>query len=279
MILDHVFAKVRGERLAPYFKLISNCQVFEDVKIAAGFLIEYNPDHNLDEECWFKVENFSSREFFVGLLNTTFDSKDYANLEKSKFSKIDYIFETHGEDFYFQKITASYFLLRKTIVLGDVAEVEESVTRIVVNSLPDAIYFKKSDTLVFKNLATISSIFKGIDTLFKEATNDEVGNFLSEEFISLKNDYGVPLVSKPNRKRIGLALATLGQMAKQDRAAMLPYINEYCGEKLKFDQKNDTFEISTDDELKLLIYGIEQRFYTTLIGKERRIANSVQMIR
>jgi hypothetical protein len=269
---------VKGERASPYFKLISDCKVFDELKISAASLIEYQPDHNLDEDSWFKVEQLSTKEFFIDLLTSKFDSKDYANLDKKKFSKIDYIFETHGDDFYFQKISPSYFLHRKTIVLGDVAEVEESQTRIVINALPDAIYVKRSDTLIFKNLATISSIFKGIDTLFKEATNDEVEVFLSEKFICLKSDYGVELVSKPNRKRIGLALETLGQMAPQDRAAMLPYINEYCGDKLKFDKNSESFEISTDDELKLLVYGIEQRFYTTLIGKERRLANSVQAL-
>ena len=35
------------------------------------------------------------------------------------------------------------------------------------------------------------------------------------------------------------------------------------------------FAVNSEDELKLLLYGIEQRFYTTLVGGERRIANSV----
>ena len=35
------------------------------------------------------------------------------------------------------------------------------------------------------------------------------------------------------------------------------------------------FEISSEQNLKMLLYGIEQRFYTTLIGDEKRLANSV----
>ena len=39
------------------------------------------------------------------------------------------------------------------------------------------------------------------------------------------------------------------------------------------------FEISTDEDLKLLIFGIEQRFYTTRYGeKESRLANSIQAL-
>jgi len=41
------------------------------------------------------------------------------------------------------------------------------------------VYIKNQDTLMFKNLATISSIFKGIDELYKEATKEEVSEFSS----------------------------------------------------------------------------------------------------
>lgn len=36
-----------------------------------------------------------------------------------------------------------------------------------------------------------------------------------------------------------------------------------------------SFEVGSEDELKMLLYGIEQRFYTTVVGGEKRIANSV----
>jgi hypothetical protein len=38
------------------------------------------------------------------------------------------------------------------------------------------------------------------------------------------------------------------------------------------------FLSSSDDELKFLLYGIEQRFYTTMFGQEKRLANSIQTI-
>jgi hypothetical protein len=71
-------------------------------------------------------------------------------------------------------------------------------------------------------------------------------------------------------------MATLEKMSAQDRAGMLSYINAYCKEHLKLDEKTKKFQISKDGELKLLLYGIEQRFYTTPFGKEKRLANSVQ---
>ncbi|MGL5678783.1 MAG: ATP F0F1 synthase synthase [Plesiomonas shigelloides] len=274
--MDHILAHIKTRAKKRIFKLVSDQSLFDTITVDLTTCIPYNPDHNLDEDSWFKIEDFSQKEFCIDLLKKDYDSKDYYDLTKDNFAKISYLFAIQGNDFYFQKITPSLFVKRKTLVFGEAAKIEKSQTRLVINTLPDALYFKAADTLIFKNLATISSIFKGIDELYKEATKEEVEQFLDAQFIELGNDYNVDNVSKPNRKRIGLAMATLEAMSDDDKASMLDYIESYCGEKkLKFDKENQKFEISNDDELKLLLYGIEQRFYTTPFGKEKRLANSV----
>lgn len=279
MMMDHILAHIKTRARKRIFKLVSDQSLFDVITVDLNACVPYNPDHNLDEDSWFKIEGFSQKTFCTEILKQDFDSKGYDDLTKSNFSKIAYLFSVQDGDFYFQKITPSLFVKRKTLVFGEAAELEQSQTRLVINALPDAVYFKTEDILIFRNLATISSIFKGIDELYKEATNAEVEQFLDEQFIELSNDYNVDKVSKPNRKRIGLAMATLETMSADDKANILDYIDGYCGErKLKFDKKNQKFEISNDEELKLLLYGIEQRFYTTPFGHEKRIANSVQTI-
>jgi hypothetical protein len=273
--MDHILAHIKTRAKKRIFKLVSDQSLFDPVTVDLTACVPYNPDHNLDEDSWFKIEGFSNQAFCIDLLQKVYDSKDYDDLIKENFSKIAYLFAVQGEDFYFQKITPSLFVKRKTLVFGEAATLEQSQTRLVINALPDAVYFKGSDTLVLRNLATISSIFKGIDELYKEATKEEVEQFLDESFIEVSNDYGVEKVSTPNRKRIGLAMKTLEGMSVDDKTNMLEYIDGYCKQKLKFDQQNQKFEISTDEDLKLLVYGIEQRFYTTPFGKEKRCANSV----
>ncbi|MEP1216847.1 MAG: ATP F0F1 synthase synthase [Marinobacter sp.] len=274
--MDQVLARVKRKRNKKYFKLISDEALFDVVAIDANSCVAYEPDHNLDEDSWFKIESFSEQHFCIDLLKKQFDSKDFDDLTKDQFTEIAFIVSVQGNDFYFQKITPRLFIKRKTLVFGETAHLEESENRLIVNPVPDAIYLKDLDTLIFRNLATISSIFKGIDELYKEATNEEVGGFLDESFVELADGYGVENVSKPNRKRIALAMATLEAMSDGDKKSMLGYVNDYCREKLKFDKQSKKFEISTDDELKFLLYGIEQRFYTTPFGKEKRLANSVQ---
>lgn len=273
--MDHILAHIKTRAKKRIFKLVSEQSLFDPVTVDLTACVPYNPDHNLDEDSWFKIEGFSNQAFCIDFLKKEFDSKDYHDLAKANFSKIAYLFAVQDDDFYFQKITPSLFIKRKTLVFGETAELEKSQTRLVINALPDAVYFKGSDTLVFRNLATISSIFKGIDELYKEATKEEVEQFLDESFIELSKNYSVEKVSKPNRKRIGLAMKTLEEMSVDDKTNMLEYIDGYCEQKLKFDQQNQKFEISTDEDLKLLVYGIEQRFYTTPFGKEKRCANSV----
>lgn len=277
--MDHVLAYIKTRAKKRTFKLVSDQSLFDTVAVDLNTCVPYNPDHNLDEDSWFKIAAFSEKDFCIELLKQDFDSKDYNDLTKANFSKIAYLLSVQGGDFYFQKVTPSLFVKRKTLVFGEVAELEQSQSRLVINALPDAVYIKAANTLIFKSLATISSIFTGIDQLYKEATNEEVATFLDEEFIELSNNYGLDKVSKPNRKRIGLAIATLDKMSADDKTNMLSYIHDYCGEqKLKFDAKNHKFEISSDDELKLLLYGIEQRFYTTPFSQEKRLANSVQAL-
>jgi len=275
--MDQVLAKVKGNGKKKFFKLLSDQTLFDDSLQGLGF-VEYNPDHNLDEDSWFRIEQFSQQPYCMDLLKTDFVSSEYDDLTKEQFPNIAYLCSVQGNDYYFQKITPSLFVTKKMIAFGEAAKLENGGGRLVVNAMPDAIYQKGSDTLVFRNLAAISSIFKGIDELYKEATKEEVETFLDESFVELSNEYDVEKVSKPNRKRVALAMSTLAAMPSEDRDQMLTYIHGYCDKKLKFDAENKKFEITSDEELKYLLYGIEQRFYTTPIGKEKRLANSVQTI-
>ena len=273
--MDHVLAKVKRHKNT-YFKLMSDHTLFEGINVNLDGCVEYNPDHKLDEDSWFKIESFKEQPYCLDFLKDEFDSKNYNDLTKEKFKDIAYLLSAQGDDYFFQKITPSLFIQRKIMAFGEVASIEETSNRLVINSLPDAIYYSASDTLIFKNLATISSIFKGIDELYKEATQEQVEEFLNESFIELTGDYDVNNVSKPNRKRLALATEALDKMSENDKESMFAYVNDYCEEKLNYDKETKMFEISNDNELKFLLYGIEQRFYTTPFGQERRLANSVQ---
>jgi len=275
--MNQLIAKVKGRKKPYYYKLLSDKTVY-DIDLPGLQTVDYEPDHNLDEDVWFKVADFKAQDYSIDLLNSEFVSSEYNDIPADMFSKIAFLCSIQNGNYYFQKITPSLFATRRTLRFGENVTLEEDNRRLFLNTDPDAIYIAADDTLVFRNLATISSIFKGIDSLYKEATNDELEAFLGESFIELAGSYEMQRVSKPNRKRVALAMNTLADMSAQDHDSMLSYIHSYCDSKLTYDAAAKTFSITSDEELKFLLYGIEQRFYTTPLGQEKRLANSVQTL-
>lgn len=274
--MEHILAKVSKK----LYKLISDNKLYDDIVFNASLYVEYSSDHNLDEECWFFIDEFSQKKYFPSQLKNGFDSKEFDNINKSDFSRIKYVVSVQQEEnvFCFQKITPSLFLHKKYISLNEHAKIEENSSILIVHSEPDAVYFKDKDIFIFKKLPLISSMFNGIDTLYKEATDEEVQAFLLNDFIAVGSEFTKEKVSKPNRKRIAMAIDTLGSFDDDKKKMIISYINEYCSDKLVFNKENNSFEVSNDEQLKVLLYGIEQRFYTTKIGNEKRLANSIVRI-
>ncbi|WP_417534218.1 ATP F0F1 synthase synthase [Marinobacterium stanieri] len=277
--MDFVLAKVKRKRSNPFKKLLSDNYLYEAIDVNLDHCTAYDPDHNLDERDWFKIEAFSNKPYSIELLSTeSIDSKDYSEMSGSEFKEISFLCSVKDNNFYFQKVTPSTYINRRTIKLGEKAELEEDNIRIFVNKEPDAIYFSDQDTLIFKDLAKITNLFKGIDLIYREATKEETEEFLKLDFIKVPEDYNYSSVSKPNLKRIGLAMKSLADMNDEQKSHLLDYILSYCNETITFEEENSKFIINNDNEMKFLLYGIEQRYYTTELSHEKRLANSVKTI-
>lgn len=276
--MNHLIAQIKTRKTEKQFKVLSEQNIIFDTDTTTLTLIEYDVDHNLDDGSWFKVEQFRQKDYCPNFMKQEFVAAEYNDLKKDDFTKIAYLYSVQNTNLFFQKINPSTYLNKKMVGFGDIAELKTSETRLCINQRPDAIYVRDIDTLVFKKLATISSIFSGIDTLYKEATNDEVQDFLDEDFLALGDDFDLNKVSKPNRARVALAMDTLGDMQPVEKDQMFSYINDYCAQTLEYDNTEKKFKIENDNQLKMLLYGIEERFYTTLRGQEKRLANSVQAL-
>lgn len=233
----------------------------------------YSAKTLLDEGEWYFIEEFSQTEFFIDILASRFQSVDFEEFSAEDFNKIAYIFVAEREEVYFQNVSKSRLVRRKCIVhMGEAFKYDEGSMSIALNEVPDAIYVKTEDKLYFRKLASVTGIFKGIDQIYREATESETERFLERDFITLKNDFSSGQVKTANRKRIALAEDTLSHLQKEEQEKIFTYIGDYCpGLKCA----NGSFEVGNENDLKLLLYGIDERFYTTLVGNEKRIANSV----
>lgn len=233
----------------------------------------YTPGATLQDDDWFCITNAKEKEYSIDLLFEAFATADLDSLTRAEFDKIDYLFVLDDKFIFFQNVSKSKLVSQKRIVhFGEGFTYKTDCAEIVIRDLPDAIYDKTTDNLYFRRLESITGIFKGIDMLYREATQEETDSFLANDFIRLKDDYSSSKVKTANRKRIALAAKTLSELDESDRTHIFKYIEDYCPD-LKVSE--NAFEIGSENELKMLLYGIEQRFYTTPIGGEKRLANSV----
>lgn len=270
--MSSLMIKLKGEK--DYKKILN---LDDSTSLFPNYILthvrEYDPKYILEEEECFKINEFSKQTYTLDIIKFEFSDVEYNILTEIKESKVEFIFWVNGFDYYFQRVTPTQIVERKLISLRRNQLVEDGPSLVIKNEA-DAYYDKKKDILYFRSLNAIKGIFRGIDFLFREATDDEVNSFLNQNFIKLESDYGVDSVKTYNRKRIGLVSDLLIQMDKKQLDSTLDYVRKYCHD-LKFDSDEKRFVIASEEDLKSLVYGIDQRFYTTEVSGEKRLANSV----
>lgn len=243
---------------------------------------EYDSDYKLEDDEWFHIPNFKSSDYSIDILTKEFSSTEYNKITKLQQENIKYLmsFQEYNDDtsyFFFQKVNPSQLLRKSWFKISDTPILEKDTPIVVVNDYADAIYDVNEDVLYFKKLTSISTIFSGISELYREATQEETENFLEEDFINLEDDFAAEKVGTANRKRIAMAVETLSSFSKAEKSTIFDYIKGYCN-GIPFDDSNKTFSIKDEEGLKYLLWGIEQRYYTTKVGNEKRVANSVSPI-
>jgi hypothetical protein len=269
--MNYLLAKIKRQR--SFRKVLSDVVLFtlpEDL----GNSLVYNPATLLEEDYWYKIENFSISNFAIDLIRNNFNSTSHNQIAVAEYPKIDFLcFYNEDENvYYFQRITSNNFIRNRWISLGNTPSLSNNDPIIVINRHPEAVYDKNMDILYFKKLSTIKSFFPGIDSLYREATDAETQAFLNNNFLNINPNFSVNSVKIPNRKRIALVTDTLSGFTQEQRTNIYDYIHGYC-QDLTFE--NGAFNIDNEHSLTLVIYGIEQRYYTTQFGQERRIANSI----
>ena len=273
--MNQVYVKIRLRGKAnKYRKLLSTD---ENLYCSPNELIEsscpYTPGATLETGEWFKISEFSEKDFSIEITQKDYETVDYDSLQKAEYSQVDYLFVKIDDNLFFQNISKSKLVKKKGILgFGEGYRYERETAILFINEYPDAIYIPAEDALYFQRLEPIASIFGGISELYREATEHEVEEFLQNDFIDLTDGFESSKVKVANRKRIAMAMDTLSKMHDDDKKQIFAYICDYCPDIVTPEQK---FKVGSEENLKMVLFGIEQRFYTTLVGGEKRIANSV----
>ena len=111
--MNQLMARVKGRKKPFFYKLLSDTEIY-CFDVSSISLVEYSSDHLLDEDSWFKVDNFSKQEFFLDFLGKQFVSSEYNSIPKSKYKDIVYLCSIQNEDYFFQKVTPSSYVTTPT---------------------------------------------------------------------------------------------------------------------------------------------------------------------
>lgn len=241
--------------------------------------INYEPNYILDDEEWFCIRNFNITEYStIKLLKEDFNSVEHHQIRNNEYKNVKYFCAYQDNDnFCFQRFTYSNIIEQRWFSISGEPRIKANQPIIILNNIPDAIYRKSTDILYFRKLTDAKNIFPNMINLYKEATDSETESFLNNNFILLSNGFSKEKVNTSNRKRIALAMETLSNLSDDDKHRIHDYIRIYCPE-LDFSEENKQFSIGNEEELKKLLFGIEQRYYTTNIGGEKRLANSIMKL-
>jgi len=269
-------AKVKRKRInSGLQKLLSDSKLFEDFDISKFGIFDYNPETLLEEDHFYRLEKFSTFEFYPDWLKKPVDSKDYFDIEKKDYQEISYIVEIDDDNtFIFQYLNKSTYLkCRKFFELGEEITIEDKKTILVIKDIPDAYYDRSTDSLFFRNLIYLEKIFPGASSLYKEATNDQVKDFLTSGIFPLKNNFTSENVSVLNRKKIALCLSTFSKLTHAQKTLISKSVQSH--KPSLYDSVSNSYVVDSDESLKLVLYALQERFFTTIATNKKTIANSV----
>lgn len=290
--MDYLLAKIKG-RNGGLSMVLSGETVFDSIPDFSNARA-YDDDYKLQDGEWFVVDEFSTKTYCLDVLKNIFDATAYSNLSKQLYRKIAFVISVQeNEDgdliYVFQNVTSSLLLSKqKFISFGpfyvdmagvantDQANLVNNENILVLKELPDCYYVKAEDRLYFRNLSCITSIFEGINELYNEATDEEVQTLFDMEMVELGADFGVGKVKNPNRRKIKEALARYNSFSNERRQKLPTYVSKYC--PTLFDEHTQKFNINSEKELTELLNGMNQRYYTTEIDEEKRLANSITVV-
>uniref|UniRef100_UPI004049AE1A hypothetical protein n=1 Tax=Flavobacterium sp. TaxID=239 RepID=UPI004049AE1A len=275
--MNHFIAKKKRTNNT-FYKVLTSLTPIYNIPDNLNNPVTFDNNHNLNEDAWFGISNFSTSEHSIELIHQIFNTTAFNSIGTNDYQNVKYFCAYQNENYYcFQSFNKSSVISRKYFNLTGNPVIKTDEPILIIKQVPDAIYVKSEDVLYFKKLADIKNIFPTTVNLYIEATATETSAFLSNDFIRLTNEYDTTKVKSANRKRVSMAIATLNSLNSEQKNQIKEYTSEYFP-NLNFDTELGSFEIGDEESLKNLIFGIEQRFYTTIVGGEKRVANSIHTL-
>lgn len=276
--MDFLFVKTKG-RQGTFRKVLSNQTVYSDIS-EFDDKRPYNDELNLRDGQWFVLEQFSQKDYAPALVTEVFNSAVWSQISRADYDKIDYIVsvQNDGNLLIFQNVTTRLIYKRQSLLsLDEQPSLINKDYTLVINTNADAYYVRDIDSLFFKRLSNITSIFPGINELYNEATDAEVDSLFRLSMLHVNPNFTRNKVKTANRRKIKEALDMYNNYTAEQKIQLPTYLQKYCAD-LIYDEQEGKFEISTEKTLSLLLNGLCQRYYTTEISNEKKVALATEEV-
>ncbi|MGL4935859.1 MAG: hypothetical protein ACRC51_10335 [Cetobacterium sp.] len=234
-------------------------------------VISYNPNYKLEEDQIFVIE--SADTFITNkeiLENFETKASTYEELEGDKWSKVAVLVFSNNNKNYYQRIIGKKYLNTKVVLkfVSTRPQITEEIEGIALNPNSFIIYDIENKKLYFKNFSEVSKIFKGIEVLYREATEEEVKKFFSNDLVDEKSAIGFENITSAKRKKILLALSELekGKEIEKLRAYGKKYYPSHF--------ESDKILVNSLDNIDVLINVVHEHCYTSEVTNQKKIANS-----
>jgi hypothetical protein len=270
--MSELIGKVKAE-----YKNILNQEaaIVNDFDVTTIEAIDFTPSHKLDEDEWFRLTNFSQQNFYIDECNTAYSTASLNQIANNEYKEISAIKIIQNGQKHFQRITPALFVNRKTILdYSSEPKIVEHRNQIELKKESDAVYLSTTDILYFKTIGKLKLIFPGIEQLHREATQDEVDDFVNNEFITL-NGVDSTSIGALNRKRIADIGVKYNGLSASKKTLLITYAKEKAGVTID----NNSFQVKSETDLKKVLYAMDQRFYYADIYEENRVASSVRIVK
>ena len=256
-----------------WYKIVDQIMNDELSEIVLGDAVAYDPN-NTEANQWFKIDGFDQKEGFLPLLAQQINAADLENLDRQQYDNIEFIAFFDQGRYYMQKITRGNYLKKKWFSWdGDILKYQEDEDIIYINPVPNCIYDTNTRAIYFMDIAKAYGIFSNLKLDYKAATDDEANRFLQSDIVDAQT-LPIEKVGVSNRKRITSILTKYEAYTPNEKATLKEYIKKSVGANLDFDDNAKKFVVNTDTQLRLLLYGIQQRFYMPPLEDEVQVATS-----
>ena len=256
-----------------WYKIVDQIMNDELSEIVLGDAVAYDPN-NTEANQWFKIDGFDQKEGFLPLLAQQINAADLESLDRQQYDNIEFIAFFDQGRYYMQKITRGNYLKKKWFSWdGDILKYQEDEGIIYINPVPNCIYDTNTRAIYFMDIAKAYGIFSNLKLDYKAATDDEANRFLQSDIVDAQT-LPIEKVGVSNRKRITSILTKYEAYTPNEKATLKEYIKKSVGANLDFDDNAKKFVVNTDTQLRLLLYGIQQRFYMPPLEDEVQVATS-----